>query len=200
MMEIMEVTTMLGTLLGSLTAVGGFGVFMYRKQNKRLKELEVKQAETNVAKARIETQAEDWHIWKEQNDALFAQNKALIDRNNELIASNREKEDAHQQDIKDWEARFTDQTRVLRDTQREFRDTLNKQIDQERVIGDLREENAYLLQWLCKDADCDHGKPPRERLKGKRFDSRRCVHKTCAPDCNETPAKDLINVNINENV
>ena len=147
----------------------------------------------SVAKARIETQAEDWHIWKEQNDALFAQNKALIDRNNELIASNREKEDAHQQDIRDWEARFTDQTRVLRDTQREFRDTLNKHIDLAQENGDLREENTYLRQWLCKDADCDHGKPPRERLKSKKFDRRRCVRNPCLSDCKEAPAKDLIN-------
>ena len=196
-MEVSDIITLLGSLLGSVTAIGGVGVFMYHKQNKRLKELEVSQAEMSVAKARIETQAEDWHIWKEQNDALFAQNKALIDRNNELIASNREKEDAHQQDLRDWEARFTDQTRVLRDTQREFRDTLNKHIDLAQENGDLREENTYLRQWLCKDADCDHGKPPRERLKGKKFDRRRCVRKPCSSDCKETPTKDFININGN---
>lgn len=192
-MDITEITTMLGTLLGSLTAVGGFGVVIYRRQNKRLKDLEVSLAQANVDKARIETRSDDWHIWKEQCEALHDQNKELIDRNSELIKSNREKEDAHQQDIKDWEGRFTEQTGILRGVQRELRDTLNGQIDLERHIGDLREENAYLKQWICKDAECDHGQPPRERLKGKRFDGAKLRAHECGG------CADKIKTSINEN-
>lgn len=182
-MEISEITTMLGTAMGVLAPLGGAGVFFYRKQTKRLKEAETRLAEVGVDKAKAETEAEKWHFWKDQIAMLSELNKALIERNNELVASNREKEDAHQQDIKDWEERFTDQTRVLRDTQREFRDTLNKQIAHEQETGDLKAENAYLRQWLCEDAECDHGKPPRERLKGKRFDRSKCPGTPCATEC-----------------
>lgn len=190
-MDITEITTLLGSILGVLTPLGGVGIFLYRKQCKRLKESEARLAEANVDKAKVEVKAEDWHIWKEQCEALSEQNRALLERNSELIRINREKEDAHQQDIKDWESRFTDQTRVLRDTQREFRDTLTGQIELTQQIGDLREANAYLRQWLCEDAECDHGKPPRERLKGKRFDRTR-LHK--CPTCGELK----INTTINE--
>lgn len=173
---------MLGSILGVLTPLGGVGIFLYRKQSKRLKEAETRLAEVNVDKAKIEVKAEDWHIWKEQCEAFSDQNRALLERNTELIRINREKEDAHQQDIRDWEGRFTDQTKVLRGTQRELRDTLNGQIELTGRMGDLREENEYLRQWLCEDAECDHGKPPRERLKGKRFDRARL--RKC-PTCGE---------------
>lgn len=191
-MELTEIITILSTALGSLTAVGGVGVFMYRRQNKRLKELEVGLAEANVDKEKVSVKTEDWHLWKEQLEAEREHVKFQDERIKDLLAENDAKDEQRRADIKEWEARFTDQTKVLRDTQREFRDTLNSQIAQEREIADLREENAYLRQWLCKDAECDHGKPPRERLRGKRFDASMLRY-----DPEQAQAKKTINPYIN---
>ena len=54
-MDITAITTMLGTILGIITPLGGVGAWLYRKQNKRLKEAEAALAEANVSKAKIET-------------------------------------------------------------------------------------------------------------------------------------------------
>ena len=52
-MDITEITTMLGTILGIITPLGGVGAWLYRKQNKRLKEAEAALAEANVSKANL---------------------------------------------------------------------------------------------------------------------------------------------------
>ncbi|MDE6511519.1 MAG: hypothetical protein K2L00_05450, partial [Muribaculaceae bacterium] len=58
-MDLSEITTMLGTLLGVLTPLGGAGAWFYRKQNKRLKEAETKLAEVSVDKGRIEAKKQE---------------------------------------------------------------------------------------------------------------------------------------------
>lgn len=148
---------MLGTILGLLTPIGGVTVFMYRKQNRRLKEAEAKLAEVNVNKAEAEAKAENWHIWEQQCDALHKMNQDLIQRNADLVRMNAEKEDRHQEDIKNWEERFTDQTQVLRNAQR------NEKERADEVIR-LTEENAALkvelAQVRCNDINCPFRQPP----------------------------------------
>ncbi|MDE5975765.1 MAG: hypothetical protein K2G69_04375, partial [Muribaculaceae bacterium] len=102
-MDITEITTMLGTIVGIITPLGGVGAWLYRKQAKRLKEAEANLAEANVSKARIEGKSDEWHIWKEQCESLSQLNHTLTERNEKLVQMNAEKEDRHQQDIKDWE-------------------------------------------------------------------------------------------------
>lgn len=169
-MDITEITTMLGTIVGIITPLGGVGAWLYRKQAKRLKEAEANLAEANVSKARIEGKSNEWHIWKEQNEALSALNKDLTERNKELVAMNAEKEDRHQQDIKDWEERFTNQTTYLRGVQRDLIAANEREKEHIRREAMLERRISYLLTWICKDANCDHGQPPRERLKGHVFD------------------------------
>ena len=119
-MDITAITTMLGTILGIITPLGGVGAWLYRKQNKRLKEAEAALAEANVSKAKIESKADEWNIWKEQLEAEREHVKFKDERINELLRMNADKDDRHQQDIIDWEERFDKQTDRLRDVQRDL--------------------------------------------------------------------------------
>ncbi|MDE6717784.1 MAG: hypothetical protein K2J70_06295 [Muribaculaceae bacterium] len=168
-MDITEITTMLGTIVGIITPLGGFGAWQYRKQNKRLKEAETKLAEVNVDNAKMQGKSEEWRIWKEQNEALSELNQKLTDRNEKLVKMNADKEDRHQQDIKDWEERFTNQTTYLRGVQRDLIAANEREKEHIRREAVLERRIAYLFTWICKKADCDHGEPPRERLKGHVF-------------------------------
>lgn len=181
-MDLNEIITLLGTLLGVLTPLGGLTVFMYRKQTKKLKNAEValseasvkkaeaeakaaeKLAQAQAQKAEAEAKAENWNIlksqlesMKEMCDSYMEQNKVLIQRNADLVRMNAEKEDRHQQEIKNWEARFTDQTKVLRNAQR------NEKERADEVIR-LTEENGLLRVELekkrCDDMACPFRLPP----------------------------------------
>ena len=165
--ELNEVWT---AVLSTISACGGIGSLIYLRHNKRMKVLEALLAEANVNKAKMEGKSDEWHIWKEQNEALSALNKDLTERNKELVQMNAEKEDRHQQDIKDWESRFTEQTTYLRVVQRDLIASNDREKEHIRREGGLERRIAYLLTWICKKSDCDHGEPPRERLKGHTFD------------------------------
>lgn len=165
--ELNEVWT---AILGTISACGGIGGLLYHAHNKKMRELEAKLKESEVNKARIEGKADEWHIWKEQCEALSELNTKLTKRNEELVAMNAEKEDRHQQDIKDWESRFTEQTTYLRSVQRDLIASNDREKNLIQRIGLLMRRIQYLLTWICKDSCCDHGQPPRERLKGHVFD------------------------------
>lgn len=149
-METMDLLTTLGTYLGLLTPVGGITVFFYRKQAKKLKDAEVKLAEISIDKAKIETRADDWHIWREQNERLGEANLQLIERNQNLIKMNAEKEDRHQQDIKDWEGRFDSQTDRLREIQRALTSANAREVELTRRLGEAELERDHYKQWMCK--------------------------------------------------
>lgn len=165
-----ELNEVWSAILGTLSACGGIGSLLYVRHNKRMKALEAQLAEANVKKAHMEGKSDEWHIWKEQCESLSALNTALTERNKELVAINAEKEDRHQQDIKDWEGRFTEQTTYLRSVQRDLIAANEREKNHIRREGLLERRIAYLLTWICKRSDCDHGEPPRERLKGHVFD------------------------------
>ena len=149
-MDITEITTMLGTILGIITPLGGVGAWLYRKQNKRLKEAEAALAEANVSKAKVESKADEWNIWKEQLEAEREHVKFKDERINELLRMNAEKEDRHQQDIKDWEERFTNQTTYLRSVQRDLLTKTQQEIVYTKKIADLERERDYFKLWFCR--------------------------------------------------
>lgn len=140
---------MLGTIVGIITPIITAGAWKYRKQNKKLKETEVALSEANVKKARIEGKSDEWHIWKEQNEALSALNKDLTERNKELVQINAEKEDRHQQDIKDWEDRFTNQTTYLRGVQRDLIAANEREKKHIRKEARLEKERDHYKMWKC---------------------------------------------------
>lgn len=149
-MNLTEITTMLSTFAGIITSLGGFGVWLYRKQAKRLREAETQLAEVQVDKARIESKADEFHIWKEQCEALSGQNRALIERNTELVRINADKEDRHQQDIKDWEERFTNQTTYLRGVQRDLIESNEREKEHIRREAQLERERDHYKMWMCR--------------------------------------------------
>ena len=149
-MDITEITTMLGTILGIITPLGGVGAWLYRKQNKRLKEAEAALAEAKVSKAKVESKADEWNIWKEQLEAEREHVKFKDERINELLRMNAEKEDRHQQDIKDWEERFTNQTTYLRSVQRDLLAKTQQEIVYTKKIADLERERDFFKLWFCR--------------------------------------------------
>ena len=163
----MEITTMLGTLVGVITPLGGFGAWLYRKQAKRLKEAEAQLAEANVAKAKIEGKSDEWHIWKEQCESLSQLNHTLTERNEKLVQMNAEKEDRHQQDIKDWEERFTNQTTYLRGVQRDLISANEREKEHIRREAKLEKERDHYKNWRCYRED-NNTKEGCERRKPKQ--------------------------------
>ena len=148
-MDITEITTMLGTMLGIITPLGGVGAVLYRRQNKRLKEAEAALAEANVSKAKVESKADEWDIWKEQLEAEREHVKFKDERINELLRMNAEKEDRHQQDIKDWAERFTNQTTYLRSVQRDLLAKTQSEIDYTKTVAELTRERDFYKMWFC---------------------------------------------------
>lgn len=156
-MNLQEIITLLGTVLGILTPLGGFGVFMYRKQGKRLKNAEAALAEVSVDKAKAEAKNEESAILERQIAQLSDLNEKQMTRNKELIQMNAEKEDRHQQDIKNWEERFTKQTEVLRAAQRNEKERADEVIRLTKENGLLKLE---LEKKRCDDLDCAFRLPP----------------------------------------
>lgn len=178
-----EFNEILTTVLTTLTASGGFGIWLHKKHNRRMRQLEAQLAEANVKKAKVESKVEEWHIIKEENEILSKLNQQLIERNGQLVKMNAEKEDRYQEDKKEMEERyqgdkkemeerFNNQTLFLRNVQRDFVASLEREKQHIRREGLLERRIAYLMTWICKKGNCDHGEPPRDRLHGRAFDDR----------------------------
>lgn len=163
-MEIADITALLGTLLGVLTPLVGTGIWRYRRQNKRLKDAEMKLAEVNVDKANVEAKLEDWHLWKEQLEAEREHVKFQDERIADLLKENDDKDDRHRQDIKDWEERFTKQTEYLRGVQRELTQSREEHLKLTQENAELRIE---LEKKRCDDLPCPWRKPPNAHTPPK---------------------------------
>lgn len=156
-MDFAEITTMLGTLLGILTPLGGVGIFMYRKQNRQLKDAEVENA-------KLQTQNSQWQIFKDQYEAVSHMNQELIERNERLVKINAEKEDRYAEDLREKEDRFKDQTTVLRGVQRELVEALEREKEHVRKEARLEKERDHFKEWRCIKPwrDCMERKPEQE--------------------------------------
>ncbi|MDE7402018.1 MAG: hypothetical protein K2M87_01250 [Muribaculaceae bacterium] len=119
-MGLSDIITLLGSLLGLVTGIGGLGVFLYHKQNKRLKDAEAKAAE--VAAANAERTADEARI------------KALHD----IIELNNKTEIEHAARIAD----LNHQCDELRDRNHKLSDRL---YDSESECNRLNDEKAALL-------------------------------------------------------
>lgn len=151
------------TAIGAVGGTGGIAGIVFYRHNKRMKALEAQLKGAEVSKARIEGKTDEWHLYKEQLDTA---NARII----ELLRVNAEKEDRHMSDLKEKEERFNAQTDYLRGVQRDLMSALEREKEHIRKEGQQERRIAYLLNWMCKKNDCDHGIPPRERLNGREFD------------------------------
>lgn len=168
-MDVTEITTILGTILGVITPLIGTGVWQYRKQNKRLKDAEAKLAEVNVDKAKVESKADEWHLWKEQIEAEREHAKFQDERVSELLRANAEKDDRHQQDIKDWEERFDKSVDRTREIQRENSKLATEKTELIEQLGLLRLE---LERKRCDTLDCPFRQPPNVHTPPHNGDSK----------------------------
>lgn len=187
-MELSELSVMLGSILGVLTPLGGVGVFMYRRQNKRLKDAEVKMAEAQA-------KAEDWHIWKEQCEKLHEGNLMLMERNAKLIQINAEKEDRHAEDLREKEDRFKDQTTRLREVQRELIAVQQREVEHVRREAQLERERDHFKEWRCiKPWRVCKEREPEQEIKHDRYTP---LSDECDGSCED--CKSLIKISDHDN-
>lgn len=149
-MDITEITTMLGTILGIITPLGAGGAILYRRQNKRLKEAEAALAEVNVDKGRIESKKQETDRLLAQIDHQQSTIDKLTERNEKLVEMNAEKEDRHQQDIKDWQERFDKATDRTREVQREREYLWNENAKLIKALSDTERERDFYKMWFCR--------------------------------------------------
>ena len=149
-MDLSELTTMLGSVLGVLAPIGGIGIVMYRKQNKRLKDAEVALSEASVEKAKLEAKSSEWQLIKNENDRISHMNQVLIERNEKLVQINAEKEDRHAEDLREKEDRFKDQTNRLREVQRELIASQQREIEHVKREAKLERQRDHYKDWMCK--------------------------------------------------
>lgn len=159
-----ELSTILISLLsgGSLTTL--IGAWFYRKQNARLKESEAKLAEVNVDKGRIEAKKQEADRLLAQIDHQQSTIDKLTERNEKLVQMNAEKEDRHQEDIKDWQDRYDRATDRTREVQREREQLANDKIALVEQIGELKLE---LQKKRCDDLPCPFRLPPNAHTLAK---------------------------------
>lgn len=167
----------LSAILISSLSGGGFtalvAAIMHHKQNKRLKETEAQLAETNVAKAKIDSKSDEFHLYKEM---LNHANERYINQEKQSA----EREDYLKSECAKKDARYDEQTQLLRAKQVEI-NAKDSQLQEEKdlnteyesIIAELMEALIYVLPWICHKAACANGEPPRGQLKGMIFDSAR---------------------------
>ncbi len=179
MIDFAEVSTALGTVVSIFTALGGVGIWQYKKQNKRLKNAEVLLSEVQVEKARMETKADDWHIWKEQNESLAELNKQLTDRNHELVDMLAEKENRHQEELKDKTEqirKYVDDVMKAESEINRVNDLLHESKDRITELTEERDEERrkkeYYKRWRCEKSSCldPEGRiPPNSKLLAEKY-------------------------------
>lgn len=180
-MDFAELTTMLGSILGVLAPLGGAGIIMYRKQNKRLKESEALLSEVNVEKAKLEAKSSEWQLIKNENDRLSHMNQVLIERNEKLVQINAENEDRHAEDLREKEDRFKDQTNRLREVQRELVSALEREKEHVRMEARLERERDHYKDWKCIKSwrECQE-REPEQQIK---YDHYTPLNSDCEKDC-----------------
>ena len=166
-----ELSEILITAISAVSGTGGIAGVLLWKHNKKVRELERQLKNAEVSKARIESKTDEWHLYKEQLDTA---NARILD----LLKVNAEKEDRHMSDLKEKEERFNAQTDYLRGVQRDLMKALEREKEHIRKEGVLERRVAYLLNWLCKKSDCNHGIPPRARLTNQEFDESQIEEET----------------------
>lgn len=113
--------------------------------------------------------------------------KAEVERLHMMIDHQQKSLDKYLDIEKDNAERIAEQNRSLNDKTEQIRKLTDQLIesehgrnkDKEEIArltqenGDLRVDNEYLKMWICKRTDCQDprgGRPPREKLKGLKYE------------------------------
>ena len=163
---------MLGTIVGIVTPILGAGAWKYRKQNKKLKDTEVALSEVSVEKAKMESKADEWHLWKEQLEAEREHVRFKDERISELLRINADKETRFQQFEKDKTAQIRHYVADVMKAETELNKAFGQLIEAQKEIADLRVALEYVLEWRCEHPDCEDPRgrrPPNGKLCGQTF-------------------------------
>lgn len=132
---------------------------LYRKTNKRLKEAEVRQRET-------EAQSGVFAMYEERlthaNQTIEAHNQTIAHQS-ETIATLNDALDGKTERIR----KISDE---LYDSERKINDLNDKLVERTEEVGKLEVIVTKLRSWRCEKNDCEHRIPPSKVIKGKTFD------------------------------
>lgn len=152
-----ELSTILVSVIGTLVPLIGGGAFLFRKQQKRIKEAEARLAEVSVDKAKVETRTDEWHLWKEQSDAMHNVIETL---SAQLLEKTKECD--RKEDI------ISDKTRRIREKEEQNLELYTRLLHCEQRIASMQRFIDWLKNWHCarewgrgKD-DCMRRKPEQK--------------------------------------
>lgn len=157
-MDLSEITTMLGTIVGIVTPILGAGAWKYKQQNKRLKEAEAQLAEISVDKGRIEAQKENEERLLRQIDHQQETIDKYVERYDNLVVKYDEREDKHQEEL-------SEKTTLIRKLNADQVASLEREKDHIRKEARLEKERDHYKQWHCcrehngTAEGCDRRKP-----------------------------------------
>lgn len=137
-----ELSSILLTILTNTGLMTVIYALLYRRQNKKLKDLE-------VDKARIESKNDEWHLYKEQLESAFNRIKELLEVNREKETRLTDKDRQYSERINAVEERFNKQTNFLRSVQRNLNEALEKINELTCEKGKLLRLIDHLNQWIC---------------------------------------------------
>lgn len=155
-MEIVEISTVIG-------AIGGLGLLQWwytRRQTKLLAQTQADNAKTDAAKNEFHFAQEVVDFYKKENERL----RGVVDKQQEIID--------------DKTARIRKGQDDLLASERKLNRANERLIKAEKRIAELEIENAYLIDWHCRIADCDDRRPPNKKLTGLKFDPSRLKRET----------------------
>jgi len=115
------------TIVGLLAALGGWDAIKYcinRKSNRRINESEADKKE-------IETDTDEFHLYKERIEELRLSNAELNKQNYELIKACEAKEE------------------IIADKTAKIRELQEARIEDTKQIGELEKEVQYYKGWKC---------------------------------------------------
>lgn len=144
--------------------MGGCGVIGW-KAAKRKGMAEAEIAENDADKAEVE-----------RLHAMIDHQQKSLDKYLDIETKNADRISQLNQALNDK----TDQIRKL--TEQVIASEHGRNADKEEIAkltkenGDLRVENEYLKMWICKRTDCQDprgGRPPRDKLKGLKYEPPR---------------------------
>lgn len=157
-------------VFGGTSVVGTILSIIWWKQTKRLKETEVKhkEAETELAEHDADkAEVERLHMMIDHQQKSLDKYLDIEKDNAERIAEQNRSLDSKTEQIR----KLTDQLIESEHGRNEDKEKIAKLTEEN---GDLRVENEYLKMWVCQRTDCQDprgGRPPREKLKGLKYES-----------------------------
>lgn len=175
MIDFAEVSTALGTLVSVFTALGGVGIWQYRRQNKRLKESEAKLSEINVQKAKLDFEKERvnhlHNIIENYNKTEVEHSQRISDLNHALNVKEDELRDKTVQIRNLTEKVYTSEQEVNR-----VQDLLNVAKDEIIRLTEQRDEERrkkeYYKRWRCQKPVCSDPEgriPPNSKLSAEIY-------------------------------